>query len=136
MKNTISSFILSVADANEEFFEYDAEEFLVFLTLLITEGRTPEYSVKGRTEGLHCPPAQSAMPPLHKHECSDKLPQVSNHNARPMYVLSVCSSQVGYFQTSSTPQSFIKLSGGGHFPGPICFSPKFQGQVLTFSNER
>uniref|UniRef100_A0A3Q3VPG7 Atos homolog protein A n=1 Tax=Mola mola TaxID=94237 RepID=A0A3Q3VPG7_MOLML len=59
----------------KEFFEYDAEEFLVFLTLLITEGRTPEYSVKGRTEGLHCPPAQSAMPPLHKHECSDKLPQ-------------------------------------------------------------
>uniref|UniRef100_A0A8C3AMB3 Atos homolog protein A n=1 Tax=Cyclopterus lumpus TaxID=8103 RepID=A0A8C3AMB3_CYCLU len=58
-----------------EFFEYDAEEFLVFLTLLMTEGRTPEYSVKGRTEGLHCPPAQSAMPPLHKHECSDKLPQ-------------------------------------------------------------
>uniref|UniRef100_A0A8C9ZEQ5 Atos homolog protein A n=1 Tax=Sander lucioperca TaxID=283035 RepID=A0A8C9ZEQ5_SANLU len=58
-----------------EFFEYDTEEFLVFLTLLITEGRTPEYSVKGRTEGLHCPPAQSAMPPLHKHECSDKLPQ-------------------------------------------------------------
>uniref|UniRef100_A0A1A8NXU8 Atos homolog protein A n=1 Tax=Nothobranchius pienaari TaxID=704102 RepID=A0A1A8NXU8_9TELE len=62
-------------DATEEFFEYDAEEFLVFLTLLISEGRTPEYSVKGRTEGLHCPPAQSAMPPLHKHECSDKLPQ-------------------------------------------------------------
>lgn len=62
-------------DATEEFFEYDAEEFLVFLTLLITEGRTPEYSVKGRTEGLHCPPAQSAMPPLHKHECTDKLPQ-------------------------------------------------------------
>nr|XP_057944831.1 atos homolog protein A [Doryrhamphus excisus] len=62
-------------DATEEFFEYDAEEFLVFLTLLITEGRTPEYSVKGRTEGLHCPPAQSAMPPLHKHDCSDKLPQ-------------------------------------------------------------
>ncbi|XP_068456273.1 atos homolog protein A [Clinocottus analis] len=65
----------SERDATEEFFEYDAEEFLVFLTLLITEGRTPEYSVKGRTEGLHCPPAQSAMPPLHKHECSDKLPQ-------------------------------------------------------------
>uniref|UniRef100_I3J387 Atos homolog protein A n=1 Tax=Oreochromis niloticus TaxID=8128 RepID=I3J387_ORENI len=65
----------SCPDATEEFFEYDAEEFLVFLTLLITEGRTPEYSVKGRTEGLHCPPAQSAMPPLHKHECSDKLPQ-------------------------------------------------------------
>ncbi|CAL9701983.1 unnamed protein product [Knipowitschia caucasica] len=62
-------------DATEEFFEYDAEEFLVFLTLLITEGRTPEYSVKGRTEGLHCPPAQAAMPPLHKHDCSDKLPQ-------------------------------------------------------------
>lgn len=68
---------LSFLDATEEFFEYDAEEFLVFLTLLITEGRTPEYSVKGRTEGLHCPPAQSAMPPLHKHECSDKLPQVA-----------------------------------------------------------
>ena len=50
----------------------------MFLTLLITEGRTPEYSVKGRTEGLHCPPAQSAMPPLHKHECSDKLPQVAH----------------------------------------------------------
>ncbi|XP_034091433.1 LOW QUALITY PROTEIN: protein FAM214A [Gymnodraco acuticeps] len=65
----------SERDATEEFFEYDAEEFLVFLTLLITEGRTPEYSVKGRTEGLHCPPAQSAMPPLHKHECSDKVPQ-------------------------------------------------------------
>lgn len=32
--------------------------------------------MKGRTEGLHCPPAQSAMPPLHRHECSDKLPQV------------------------------------------------------------
>ncbi|KAG7279290.1 hypothetical protein CRUP_025108 [Coryphaenoides rupestris] len=62
-------------EASEEFFEYDAEEFLGLLTLLITEGRTPECSVKGRTEGLHCPPAQSAMPPLHKHECSDKLPQ-------------------------------------------------------------
>ncbi|RXN25216.1 protein FAM214A isoform X1 [Labeo rohita] len=59
----------------EEFFEYDAEEFLVFLTLLITEGRTPECSVKGRTEGVHCPPAQSAMPVLTKHECSDKIPQ-------------------------------------------------------------
>ncbi|XP_052371757.1 protein FAM214A-like isoform X1 [Oncorhynchus keta] len=59
----------------EEFFEYDAEDFLVFLTLLITEGRTPECSVKGRTEGLHCPPAKSALPPLHRHECSDKLPQ-------------------------------------------------------------
>uniref|UniRef100_A0A8C1M1S2 Atos homolog protein A n=1 Tax=Cyprinus carpio TaxID=7962 RepID=A0A8C1M1S2_CYPCA len=60
---------------NKEFFEYDAEEFLVFLTLLITEGRTPECSVKGRTEGVHCPPAQSAMPVLTKHECSDKIPQ-------------------------------------------------------------
>ncbi|XP_055777833.1 atos homolog protein A-like isoform X2 [Salvelinus fontinalis] len=59
----------------EEFFEYDAEDFLVFLTLLITEGRTPECSVKGRTEGLHCPPAKSALPPLHRHECSDKLPE-------------------------------------------------------------
>ncbi|XP_029623811.1 protein FAM214A [Salmo trutta] len=59
----------------EEFFEYDAEDFLVFLTLLITEGRTPECSVKGRTEGLHCPPAKSSLPPLHRHECSDKLPQ-------------------------------------------------------------
>ncbi|XP_066540928.1 atos homolog protein A [Hoplias malabaricus] len=59
----------------EEFFEYDAEEFLVSLTLLITEGRTPECSVKGRTEGLHCPPAQSGVPMLNKHECSDKLPQ-------------------------------------------------------------
>ncbi|KAL7879226.1 hypothetical protein AOLI_G00102000 [Acnodon oligacanthus] len=62
-------------EAAEEFFEYDAEEFLVSLTLLITEGRTPECSVKGRTEGLHCPPAQSGMPMLTKHECSDKLPQ-------------------------------------------------------------
>uniref|UniRef100_A0A3B1IUB8 Atos homolog protein A n=1 Tax=Astyanax mexicanus TaxID=7994 RepID=A0A3B1IUB8_ASTMX len=57
------------------FEQYDAEEFLVSLTLLITEGRTPECSVKGRTEGLHCPPAQSGMPVLTKHECSDKLPQ-------------------------------------------------------------
>ncbi|XP_036399714.1 protein FAM214A-like [Megalops cyprinoides] len=62
-------------DAAEEFFEYDAEEFLVLLSLLITEGRTPECSVKGRTEGLHCPPAQSALPVHSKHECSDKLPQ-------------------------------------------------------------
>ncbi|XP_051580396.1 protein FAM214A-like isoform X1 [Myxocyprinus asiaticus] len=62
-------------EAAEEFFEYDAEEFLVFLMLLITEGRTPECSIKGRTEGLHCPPAQSAMPVLTKHECSDKIPQ-------------------------------------------------------------
>ncbi|KAI5097907.1 protein FAM214A isoform X3, partial [Silurus meridionalis] len=62
-------------EAAEEFFEYDAEEFLVSLTLLITEGRTPECSVKGRTEGLHCPPAQSGGPVLTKHECSDKLPQ-------------------------------------------------------------
>lgn len=76
MQELMKCFSLPLADATEEFFEYDAEEFLVFLTLLITEGRTPEYSVKGRTEGLHCPPAQSAMPPLHKHECSDKLPQV------------------------------------------------------------
>ncbi|KAM9481024.1 atos homolog protein A [Clarias gariepinus] len=62
-------------EAAEEFFEYDAEEFLVSLTLLITEGRTPECSVKGRTEGLHCPSAQSGGPVLTKHECSDKLPQ-------------------------------------------------------------
>ncbi|MGH0132221.1 UNVERIFIED_CONTAM: hypothetical protein FKN15_021642 [Acipenser sinensis] len=62
-------------DASEEYFEYDAEDLLVFLTLLITEGRTPECSVKGRTEGLHCPPAQSGQPVNTKHECSDKLPQ-------------------------------------------------------------
>ncbi|XP_023669839.2 atos homolog protein A [Paramormyrops kingsleyae] len=62
-------------DAGEEYFEYDAEEFLVSLTLLITEGRTPECSVKGRTEGLHCPPAQTAQPAHNRHDCSDKLPQ-------------------------------------------------------------
>uniref|UniRef100_A0A9J8AWZ0 Atos homolog protein A n=1 Tax=Cyprinus carpio carpio TaxID=630221 RepID=A0A9J8AWZ0_CYPCA len=69
------SHLCLFSEAAEEFFEYDAEEFLVFLTLLITEGRTPECSVKGRTEGVHCPPAQSAMPVLTKHECSDKIPQ-------------------------------------------------------------
>nr|XP_056721869.1 atos homolog protein A isoform X2 [Euleptes europaea] len=62
-------------DTLDEFFEYEAEEFLVNLALLITEGRTPEYSVKGRTEGLHCPPAQSGQPVKTKHECSDKLAQ-------------------------------------------------------------
>ncbi|XP_030045125.1 atos homolog protein A isoform X2 [Microcaecilia unicolor] len=62
-------------DIIDEYFEYDAEEFLVSLALLITEGRTPEYSIKGRTEGLHCPPAQSSQPVSSKHECSDKLAQ-------------------------------------------------------------
>ncbi|OPJ70596.1 protein FAM214A [Patagioenas fasciata monilis] len=62
-------------DTLDEYFEYEAEEFLVSLALLITEGRTPERSIKGRTEGLHCPPAQSAQPPAAKHECSDKLAQ-------------------------------------------------------------
>lgn len=85
--NNIVIFSFPLLDATEEFFEYDAEEFLVFLTLLITEGRTPEYSVKGRTEGLHCPPAQSAMPPLHKHECSDKLPQVDNMHTKYIHDL-------------------------------------------------
>lgn len=119
---------LSVADANEEFFEYDAEEFLVFLTLLITEGRTPEYSVKGRTEGLHCPPAQSAMPPLHKHDCNDKLPQVRNHNARPMFVLSVCSSQVRYFQTSANSPNLHEINGGAG-----AFSEVLSGSHLLLS---
>ncbi|MEE6503030.1 hypothetical protein FKM82_004719 [Ascaphus truei] len=62
-------------DSIDEFFEYDAEEFLVYLALLITEGRTPEHSVKGRAEGFHCPPAKSSQPGPSKHECSDKLPQ-------------------------------------------------------------
>ncbi|KAG7473298.1 hypothetical protein MATL_G00094250 [Megalops atlanticus] len=62
-------------EAAEEYFEYDAEEFLVLLTLLITEGRTPECSVKGRAEGLHCPPAQCAQSVHPRHECSEKLPQ-------------------------------------------------------------
>ncbi|NWU98453.1 F214A protein, partial [Upupa epops] len=64
-----------MADTLDEYFEYEAEEFLVSLALLITEGRTPEYSIKGRTEGFHCPPAQSSQPPTTKHECSDKLAQ-------------------------------------------------------------
>ncbi|KAM8972264.1 atos homolog protein A [Pelodytes ibericus] len=62
-------------DSMDEFFEYEAEDFLVYLTLLITEGRTPEHSVKGRTEGLHCPPAQCSQPGVNKHECSDKFAQ-------------------------------------------------------------
>ncbi|XP_068954177.1 atos homolog protein A isoform X2 [Petaurus breviceps papuanus] len=62
-------------DTLDEYFEYDAEEFLVSLALLITEGRTPECSVKGRTESFHCPPAQSSYPVKAKHECSDKLAQ-------------------------------------------------------------
>ncbi|XP_062998492.1 atos homolog protein A [Elgaria multicarinata webbii] len=62
-------------DTLDEYFEYEAEEFLINLALLITEGRTPEYSVKGRTEGFHCPPAQSSQPVTTKHECSDKLAQ-------------------------------------------------------------
>ncbi|XP_061855238.1 atos homolog protein A isoform X2 [Colius striatus] len=62
-------------DTLDEYFEYEAEEFLVSLALLITEGRTPEYSIKGRTEGFHCPPAQSSQPAATKHECSDKLAQ-------------------------------------------------------------
>lgn len=65
-----------MTDTLDEYFEYEAEEFLVSLALLITEGRTPEYSIKGRTEGFHCPPAQSSQPPTTKHECSDKLAQV------------------------------------------------------------
>ncbi|OXB62267.1 hypothetical protein ASZ78_012074 [Callipepla squamata] len=64
-----------MADTLDEYFEYEAEEFLVSLALLITEGRTPEHSIKGRTEGFHCPPAQSSQPPATKHECSDKLAQ-------------------------------------------------------------
>ncbi|MGH0147463.1 UNVERIFIED_CONTAM: hypothetical protein FKN15_010560 [Acipenser sinensis] len=71
----LMSAVFYLQDASEEYFEYDAEDLLVFLTLLITEGRTPECSVKGRTEGLHCPPAQSGQPVNTKHECSDKLPQ-------------------------------------------------------------
>lgn len=62
-------------DALDEYFEYDAEEFLVSLALLITEGRTPECSVKGRAESFHCPPAQSRFPGTARHECSDKLAQ-------------------------------------------------------------
>ncbi|KAM3828101.1 atos homolog protein A isoform 2-T2 [Vipera latastei] len=62
-------------DTLDEYFEYEAEEFLVNLALLITEGRTPEYSIKGRTEGFHCPPAQSGQPITTKHECSDRLAQ-------------------------------------------------------------
>ncbi|XP_011353429.1 protein FAM214A isoform X1 [Pteropus vampyrus] len=62
-------------DTLDEYFEYDAEEFLVSLALLITEGRTPECSVKGRSESFHCPPAQSCSPGTTKHECSDKLAQ-------------------------------------------------------------
>ncbi|XP_040269874.1 protein FAM214A isoform X1 [Bufo bufo] len=62
-------------DSLDEFFEYEAEDFLVYLALLITEGRTPEHSVKGRAEGLHCPPAQSSQPRVSKHECSDKVVQ-------------------------------------------------------------
>ncbi|NXO01542.1 F214A protein, partial [Rhinopomastus cyanomelas] len=64
-----------MTDTLDEYFEYEAEEFLVSLALLITEGRTPEYSIKGRTEGFHCPPAQSCQPPTAKHECSDTLAQ-------------------------------------------------------------
>ncbi|XP_068131568.1 atos homolog protein A isoform X2 [Hyperolius riggenbachi] len=62
-------------DSMDEFFEFEAEDFLVYLALLITEGRTPEHSVKGRTEGVHCPPTQSSQPGSNKHECSDKLVQ-------------------------------------------------------------
>ncbi|XP_035889583.1 protein FAM214A isoform X3 [Phyllostomus discolor] len=62
-------------DTLDEYFEYDAEEFLISLALLITEGRTPECSVKGRSESFHCPPAQSCYPVTTKHECSDKLAQ-------------------------------------------------------------
>ncbi|XP_044294679.1 protein FAM214A isoform X2 [Varanus komodoensis] len=62
-------------DTLDEYFEYEAEEFLINLALLITEGRTPEYSVKGRTEGFHCPPAQSSQPATTKHVCNDKLAQ-------------------------------------------------------------
>ncbi|XP_041030956.1 protein FAM214A isoform X2 [Carcharodon carcharias] len=62
-------------DTIDEYFEYDAEEFLLSLTLLITEGRTPECSAKGRTEGFHCPPAQLGQSLSTKHECIDKVPQ-------------------------------------------------------------
>lgn len=70
------SFFFFIPDTLDEYFEYDAEEFLVSLALLITEGRTPECSVKGRSESFHCPPAQSCYPVTTKHECSDKLAQV------------------------------------------------------------
>lgn len=62
-------------DTIDEYFEYDAEELLFSLTLLITEGRTPECSVKGRTEGFHCPPAQLGQSLSTKHECTEKVPQ-------------------------------------------------------------
>ncbi|XP_061409301.1 LOW QUALITY PROTEIN: atos homolog protein A [Lethenteron reissneri] len=42
-------------DAPPEGGEWEPEELLVALTQLVTEGRTPEASVKGRAEGPHCP---------------------------------------------------------------------------------
>ncbi|XP_067827559.1 atos homolog protein A isoform X2 [Heptranchias perlo] len=62
-------------DTIDEYFEYDAEEFLLSLTLLITEGRTPECSAKGRKEGFHCPPAQLGQSLSTKHECIEKVAQ-------------------------------------------------------------
>ncbi|XP_053127786.1 atos homolog protein A [Hemicordylus capensis] len=81
-------------DTLDEYFEYEAEEFLVNLALLITEGRTPEYSVKGRTEGFHCPPAQSSQPTTTKHECSDKLAQCRQARRTRSEVMSLWKNNI------------------------------------------
>ncbi len=39
-----------------EMVEIDAKQLFVDLGMLILEGRTPEQSIKGRSEGEHCPP--------------------------------------------------------------------------------
>ncbi|CAM9415553.1 unnamed protein product [Lampetra fluviatilis] len=55
-------------DAPPEGGEWEPEELLVALTQLVTEGRTPEASVKGRAEGPHCP--QRAASRHGTHVCS------------------------------------------------------------------
>ncbi|XP_072173759.1 atos homolog protein A-like [Diadema setosum] len=60
------------------------------LALLILEGRKPEQSVKGRTEGEHCPPARGTS----KHQCCPEKESCSQIESVNAYINFLCRNDI------------------------------------------
>ncbi|XP_041459833.1 protein FAM214A-like isoform X1 [Lytechinus variegatus] len=60
------------------------------LTLLILEGRQPEWSVKGRTEGDHCPPAQGTS----MHHCQRDKETCGQIASVAAYISFLCRNDI------------------------------------------
>ncbi|XP_072020007.1 atos homolog protein A-like [Amphiura filiformis] len=92
MQSAVASYQCPPMEMEEasEMVEIDAKQLFVDMGMLILEGRTPEQSMKGRSEGEHCPPLMGRP----THFCVPSAAKCKQMEAVRAYIWFLCRNDI------------------------------------------